>query len=215
MTQMRNRATKASTKQGNGASSWQKGKTKSAVRHAGFRDKTIARIQHSVKEKNWSEARSAIQEEIVFQPADHWLWFTLGLTYYEQHDYEKALKCSEWAVHLQPSCPLALWHYAGSLYMSGRGESALAIWISLINMDLEEVAHGEHGEGMDWALQLINDVQYRIGRYYQDVGRGDLAIASFRKYLHNRKHGVGSIYDSKSVEDFVHDLESLPAVVGA
>lgn len=64
---------------------------------------------------------------------------------------------------------------------------------------------------MDWALQLMNDVQYRIGRYYQGIGRDDFALASFKKYLHNRNHGVGSIYDSKPVEDFLRDLEPLPA----
>ncbi len=51
--------------------------------------------------------------------------------------------------------------------MNGREDAALVIWTILRDMDLEEVAYGECGEGMDWALQLLNDVHYRVGRYYQ------------------------------------------------
>lgn len=143
---------------------------------------------------------------MVYHPSDHWLWLTLSLTYYEQKKYEQALKCSEWAVHLEPACPLALWHYAGSLYMSGMEASALAIWTSLLSKDIDEVAYGEHGEGMDWALQLINDVHYRVGRYYQHIGRDDLAAEAFGKYIHNREHGVGSIYELAAVKQ--HLLQS-------
>ena len=69
--------------------------------------------------------------------------------------------------------------------------------------DLEEVAYGECGEGMDWAMQLINDVHYRMGRYFQWKGDDERARASFAKYLHNRSHGVGSIYDRKPVEEYL------------
>jgi tetratricopeptide (TPR) repeat protein len=195
MTPIHSPATKAGTKPENGASSWPKARTKSGKSQTGSRDESIKAIEQFVAKRQWSKARGLLQEELVYHPADHWLWLTLSLTYYEQKKYEQALKCSEWAVHLEPACPLALWHYAGSLYMSGMGGPALAIWTSLLSMDIDEVAYGEHGEGMDWALQLINDVQYRVGRYYQDIGRDDMAAEAFGKYIHNRDHGVGSIYD--------------------
>ena len=129
---------------------------------------------------------------------DHWLWMTLGLTYHEEQEYERAVQCSKRAVQLAPDCPLALWHYAGSLDMAGHGELALPLWIMLLSMDIQQVAYGDHGEGMKWALQLLNDVHYRMGRYYQRIGKKELARESFRKYLHNRAHGVGSIYDFSS-----------------
>jgi tetratricopeptide (TPR) repeat protein len=195
MTPTRSQATKASTKPANGESSWPKARTKNGKSLTGSRDEQIAAIERYVDNRQWSKARSLLQEELIYHPADHWLWLTLSLTYYEQKKYEQALKCSEWAVHLEPACPLALWHYAGSLYMSGREASALAIWTSLLSMDIEEVAFGEHGEGMQWAMQLINDVHYRTGRYYQHIGRNDLAAEAFDKYIHNREHGVGSIYE--------------------
>jgi tetratricopeptide (TPR) repeat protein len=163
-------------------------------------------VEKLLKAGKWRKAHDLIQEELVFAPTDHWLWIHLGLTYYERKQYEKALSCSKRAVELHPNCPLALWHYAGCLYMSGQEASALAIWTLLLNMDLEQVAYGECGEGMDWALQLVNDVHYRMGRYFQWSGQPELARASFEKYLHNRAHGVGSIYDAKPVQEFLATL---------
>lgn len=195
MTQTRSRAIKTGTKLAHGESSWAKEKTKSGRSPVGSRDEATARIEQLIADRRWAKARSLLQEELVYRPADHWLWLTLSLTYYEQKKYEPALKCGEWATHLDPTCPLALWHYAGSLYMCGQGPAALAIWTSILSMEIDDVAHGEHGEGMDWALQLINDVHFRVARYYQAAGRDDLAAESFGKYVHNRQGGVGSIYD--------------------
>jgi tetratricopeptide (TPR) repeat protein len=159
----------------------------------------MATVEELVARNRWSQARERIQEELISAPTDHWLWLTLSLTYYEQKQYEKALQCSKRAVELQPDCPLALWHLAGSLFMSGREDAALAIWTLLLDMDVEKVAYGECGEGMDWALQLLNDTHYRVGRYYEWKGDAERAGVSYRKYLHNRAHGVGSIYDEKPV----------------
>jgi tetratricopeptide (TPR) repeat protein len=153
-----------------------------------------------------SWARSLIQEELISAPTDHWLWATLSLTYYEEKKYEKALECSKRAVQSEPECPLALWHYAGSLYMAGRPSSALTIWTMLLDKDLDEIANGEHGEGMDWALRLVNDVLYRVGSYYQWVGTNELARGYFLKHLQDREHGVASTYD---LDDVTLNLERV------
>ncbi len=197
---MPSRASEKSTKKANGANALGKAKRKRGKCPTGSNGDSTSAIERLLEKKDWSAARAVIHEQLVFQPTDHWLWFSLGLTYYEQRDYEKALKCCEHAVQLQPDCPLALWHYAGSLYMAGKQSSALAIWTSLMNMDLEQIAYGDHGEGMDWAMQLVNDVHFRIGRYYEWLGKRDLACQSFQKYLHNRDHGVGSIYEREHAE---------------
>ncbi len=163
-------------------------------------------IEKLVAAKQWTKARNAIKEELLSDPTNHWLWTTLGLTYYEQRQYEKALVYSERAAKLAPDCPLVLWDLAGCLDMNGRGAAALVIWTLLLEMELEDVAYGECSEGMDWAMQVINDVHYRMGQYYLRTGKREQARVSFNKYLHNRSHGVGSIYDKKKVEQ---DLASL------
>jgi predicted Zn-dependent protease len=165
-------------------------------------------IERLIEQKKWSKARALIQEELISAPTDHWLWMTLSLTYYEQKQYEKALECSKVAVQYQPDCPLAIWHYAGSLYMTGHEDAALVIWTMLLQKEPEEVAYEECGEGMDWALQLLNDVHYRMGRYYEWKGITELARVSYEKYLHNRRHGVGSIYETKNVENYLARLNS-------
>jgi len=166
----------------------------------------MAKIKFLLAAKQWAKARALIYDELLSDPADHWLWTTLGLTYYEQRQNEKALKCSKRAVELAPNCPLVLWDYAGALYMNGQESAALAIWTILLGMDMEEVAYGECSEGMDWALQLINDVHYRMGRYFQHKGKEQLARASFEKYLHNRSHGVGSIYTVGDANKYLAQL---------
>jgi len=168
----------------------------------------MSKIESLIGQKRWREARAMIQEELISAPTSHWLWTTLGLTYYEQKKYKKALECSKRAVELQPDCPLVLWDYAGTLLMNGRSEAALAIWTLLLEMDMEQVAYGECSEGMDWALQLINDVHYRVGSYHLWKGQEEQARISFDKYLHNRKHGVGSIYDKREVQERLGRLAS-------
>lgn len=182
-----------STKRASGERRWAAAKTKSGKSPTGSKADAVSAIERLIDAKDWATSWSSIQEELIFRPTDHWLWFTLSLTFYEERQYAKALACSRRAVELAPSCPLALWHYAGSLYMTEQADSAFAIWTVLLNMNSDEIAYGDHGEGMDQALQLINDVQYRLARFYQWSGKPDLAREAFTKYLHNRRHGVGSI----------------------
>jgi len=104
-----------------------------------------------------------------------------------------------------------MWHYAGSLAMADRVSAALTIWTALLNIDVETIAFGEHGEGMDWALQLVNDVHFRMGRCYQALGENVLARQSFGKYLHNRRHGVASLYETAVAERCLRELEKNTA----
>lgn len=73
-----------------------------------------------------SAARRLIEEELLFSPSDHWLWLTLSSTCNEDKDYDKAVACGKRAVELGPGCPLALWHYAGALYMTNQDTAAFA-----------------------------------------------------------------------------------------
>jgi tetratricopeptide (TPR) repeat protein len=159
-----------------------------------------AKIEACLQQHRWSAARRWIERALKDAPADHWLHTMLGLTFYEQKDYERALPPTEAALRLQPECPLVLFHYAGTLFMLGRHEEALAVWKRLLAKDVAAVADDECGEGMDWALQLLNDCHFRMARCYQFLGDNEAARLSYLKYLHNRSHGVGSIYHSDKAE---------------
>lgn len=109
------------------AASWRRAKTSNGKSPNGSSAEAFHDIERLIARKQWAKARRAIQELLVFHPADHWLWMHLGATYYEQKKYDRALKCAEHAVHLDPDCPLAMWHYAAALYMTGR--TSAAVWL--------------------------------------------------------------------------------------
>jgi predicted Zn-dependent protease len=98
---------------------WAKAKKRNARNRNGSKGESMSDIDQLIADKKWEKARALIQEELISAPADHWLWMHLGLTYYEEKSYEQAAACSKRAVELRPNCPLALWHYAGSLFMNG------------------------------------------------------------------------------------------------
>lgn len=204
---MRNPANTRSTRKANGAASWAGAKTKNDKSRNGSNGEAFRHIERLLQLEQWSKARAAIQECLVFHPTDHWLWMHLGLTYYEQKKYEQATKCCEHAFKLASECQLAKWHYAGCLSMVGREQEALAMWQDLLDADLEEIAHGDHGEGMDWAMQLINDVHFRMGRCRQSLKQWGPARQSLRKYVHNRRHGVGSLYQLKTALRCLEQVE--------
>jgi hypothetical protein len=58
----------------------------------------------------------------------------LSVTYYEQKQYQKSLKCVVEALRVAPNCPLAIWDYAGTLDMLNRKKRAfkftngLSVW---------------------------------------------------------------------------------------
>jgi hypothetical protein len=50
-----------------------------------------------------------------------------------------------------------------------------------------------------------------MGRAYQALGEDALARQSFAKHLHNRAHGVGSIYETGLAECYLRELGNVPA----
>jgi tetratricopeptide (TPR) repeat protein len=198
---MRSQATKKNTRAAAAGNAWPRAKTKSAGKRTGSNASSAKAIQRLLTAENWQQAQVLLHKELIHAPTDHWLWMMLSETYYEQFDYETALACAKRAVELAPQCPLALWHYAGCLSMTGQERAALAVWTLLLNRDLDDVAHGEGGEGMKWAMQLLNDVHYRMGFIHGFLGEDAQARVAFEKYLHNRRHGVGSIYDVEEVKN--------------
>jgi tetratricopeptide (TPR) repeat protein len=205
---MRTPATKNHTSPANAGGAWPRAKTKNGRKKTGSSAKHANTIQRLLTAEKWQDAQLLLHRELIHAPTDHYWWMMLSETYYEQFEYDTALECAKRAVELAPQCPLALWHYAGCLSMTGQERAALSVWALLLNRDLNEVAHGECGEGMKWAMQLLNDVHYRMGLIHYFLGEDAQARISFEKYLHNRRQGVGSIYDANEVKK---QLAELPA----
>lgn len=165
-------------------------------------------IEELIDKENWQNARKAIMAELKNKPQDHWLLTRLGLTYYEERNYKKALEIEEEALKLSPNCPLVLWDYAGSLQMLNRHNEAIKIYEQIINKGVEEVAYGECGEGKALARGLIADCQYRISLSYRELGKENLSLRAFEKHLGLRGPGCRSIYPLKNINKEYNKLKN-------
>lgn len=197
-----NRAIAKSTRRDSAAKRWSRARTRNGRSLDGSSLNPIPsrRIASLLDKECWPAARKVILQELEHDPANHWLLTRLSLTFYEQREYKKALSYVKRALALRPDCPLVLWDYAGTLAMLGKTKAALNVYQKLIDRGVESIAYDECGEGLDWAMQLLNDCHYRMARCYEFLGDKKAAQLSYLKYLHNRSHGVGSIYDAKKAE---------------
>jgi tetratricopeptide (TPR) repeat protein len=195
-----------STRRGSGVARWARGRKRNAKSRTGSsaepaHQAALSRgIEAALRKRRWSLARKLLLESLETAPDDHWLLTMIGLTYYEEHDYAAAYEWCLKAIAQQPDCPLVLFHYAGTLEMLGRVEQALGVYQQILGRDYGDLVDGPCGEGEAWALQLLNDCHYRMGRCYQSLGELKEAQLSLLKYLHNLHHGAGTIYGKAKAE---------------
>jgi tetratricopeptide (TPR) repeat protein len=167
---------------------------------SGIRERQAARrIEEAIEREDWDKARLLIRQWLRREPNDHWLLTRLGLTYYEQKQYRRALHYELKALQLEPYCPLAVWDYAGTLDMLGRKKEALSVYRWLISWGEERLAYGPCGEGMQAARSLIADCFYRIGLILQEQGQRKRAVEALREHLSRRTRGTRSIYPLSQV----------------
>jgi len=160
-----------------------------------------AEIESAIEAENWPEAGRLIEAQLVHKPQDHWLLTRLGLTYYEQFDYELSLQYAEAALEIAPACPLAMWDCAGALDMLERYDGAIPLFQRIISAGDDEIAFGDCGEGLDWARKLIADCHFRLADCYRKSGNHLVAAENYEMYLKLRASGWGSIYEeSKAVQ---------------
>lgn len=157
------------------------------------------KIETLIERDDWIGARREIRAKLKEYPDDHWLLTRLGLTYYEQRNYKKALEIEEKAIKLAPNCPLVLWDYAGSLQALERHEEAIRIYRRIIAKGIDKVAYGECGEDKAWARGLIADCHYRLSESYRAIGQEKLSLKAFEKHLDLRGPGCHSIYPLKEL----------------
>jgi tetratricopeptide (TPR) repeat protein len=161
----------------------------------------LRKIEKLIDRDDWPKARKAILAALKRFPDDHWLLTRLGLTYYEQRNYNKALEIEEKAYKLTPNCPLVRWDYAGSLQALERHKEAIKIYRRIVANGVDKIAYGECGEGKAWARGLIADCHYRLSMSYQALGQEVLSLRAFAKHLDLRGPGCHSIYPLKKMTE--------------
>jgi tetratricopeptide (TPR) repeat protein len=163
-------------------------------------------IEAAIRREKWKEARQLIRAELKEKPDCHWLLTRLSLTYYEERAYRTSLSYSQKALRLAPLCPLALWDYAGSLQMLGRHRMALRVYRQLLSRGVNQIAHGDCGEGRGWARGLMADCLYRQAQSYTKLKEPKAAIEAYRKHLRMRGSGCRSIYTVRTVTKELSEL---------
>lgn len=156
-------------------------------------------IESLIREGRWSEARNAITAALRITPTSHWLIARLGLTYYEQRDYSRAVTFAARALEVAPRCPLALWDYAGALQMLDRHAEAVAIYQRLIRRGPLRIADDPCGEGLARSRGLIADCHLRLSDSLHELGDEAGAARQFMKHLDMRGPGCQSIYPLKEI----------------
>ena len=163
-------------------------------------------IENAIRRDDWKGARRLIRAALRRQPDSHWLVTRLSLTYYEEHDYERALIIEKRAYEVAPHCPLVLWDLAGTFDMLGRHRKAIAIYRRLIRRGVQSIAFGNCGEGLAWARSLVADCWYRLAICQTEIGRRTDAVSSYKRHLAMRGPGCHSIYPLKDVRRRLHTL---------
>jgi tetratricopeptide (TPR) repeat protein len=167
-----------------------------------------SQIEELIKAQDWAAARQAIRRKLRLAPENHWLLTRLGLTFYEEKRYKRALKYSLLALAVKPSCPLALWDYGGCLDMLNQDRAALTVYKQLIRRGLHAIAFGDCGEGLAWARGLLVDCHYRAAHCYAALGRPGLATRSLERHVALRGPGCRSIYPIAIIRRELRELKT-------
>ena len=163
-------------------------------------------IETAIRSERWEKARRLIQAALKREPHSHWLMTRLSLTYYEQYKYRRSLSYCRKALKIAPRCPLVLWDYAGTLQMLEKHRAALKVYRQLLSRRIEEIAHGECGEGISRARGLMADCYYRQGFSFEALNQKRAASESYRKHLRMRGRGCQSIYKVREVRKRLSEL---------
>ena len=167
------------------------------------------KIENAIRRENWKKARQLIQSDLRREPNSHWLLSRMALTYYEEHQYKRALTVGLKAYKLQPNCPLVLWDLAGTLGMLGRYREASAIYRRLIRRGVKSIAFGDCGEGLVWARGLVADCWYRMAGCARQQRHTAQAVKYFEQHLDLRGPGCRSIYPLQAVRKELTEILKL------
>jgi len=166
------------------------------------------KIDAAFAREDWEGARKLILPELEKQPEDHWLLARLSTTYYEQREYAKALEHIEKAYRIRRQCPLVLWDFAGTLDAIGRPSEALKLYARLIGMGPRTVGSTRPcGEGLEWAISLLNDCVFRGAVCWEHLQKYDVAGRWYLAFLELRRVWSEGLYNHK---DALKRIEKLP-----
>ena len=164
------------------------------------------RIKDLLRREKGLEARQLLERERETDPKNHWLITQLGVTFYEQGEYENALQFFLASLEIVADCPLTLWNLAGTFDALGKYASAMSIytWLLQTNKSPEDDPCWESRAPRTQALKT--DCVYRIGVCFQHLGKKQKAENCYHQYLNILSIGIEASY---SIDDVKRQLQGL------
>jgi tetratricopeptide (TPR) repeat protein len=159
------------------------------------------------QEGKWKDARALLEREREKDPDNHWLLTQLGVTFYEQRQYEEALRLFLESYSILDDCPLTLWNLAGTFDALGEYKKAIAIYTWLLE-SAKSPADDPCWESKAWTDRLKTDCVFRLGVCFQKRGKKSVAQHCFRQYLDLLSIGIDGTYSAEAVLREIHELNA-------
>jgi tetratricopeptide (TPR) repeat protein len=166
------------------------------------------KVNKLFRRKEWSKARTILLGEQKKDPTNHWVLTQLGVTFYEQRQYQKALQLFLESQEIVPDCPLTLWNLAGTLDALGKPAEAVRIYRWLLQSD-KSPEDDSCWESKEWTDLLKADCIYRLGVCFQHLGKKRRAEACYREYLNLLSLGIDGSYSVSDVKSRLRDLHGI------
>jgi hypothetical protein len=169
------------------------------------KDQLNERVTKLFEECQWGKARALLEKAREKDHENHWLLTQLGVTYYEQRKYKKALQIFLKSQKIVPDCPLTLWNVAGTLSALGNQTEAMRIYTSLLQSN-KSPEEDSCWESEQWTNSLKADCVYRLGDCFERQGKKRKAEHCYREYLDLMLIGIEGSY---SIEDVKRQVQEL------
>ncbi len=162
-------------------------------------------IETLLEAGQWDQARKSIEQALIDDPNNHWLLTQLGVTFYEQRDYEKAVRKLLASFDILPTCPLTLWNLAGAVDAIGNSPKAIGIYTTLLRSK-HTAADDPCWESQEWTDALKTDCVYRIGVCLKRLKKWKGAEDCFRNYIDLILAGMAGTYSVESAAEHIRAI---------
>lgn len=169
-----------------------------------------SKLESLKRESNWTGMIKMLKKYAMKYPNEYYVYQQLAATLYIESiaQYQLAFQYAERAMNMEPNDDLNIYTYACALYYVGQLEKSFEYFTKIIKKDILEIAYGEHGEGVRYAKQLINDSVYMTGVVCQDMHRYNEAKNYFMLYLENKKPFQYSDFTKKQAMNHLLELKN-------
>ena len=164
-----------------------------------------SQIAELLDREEWRKARKLLELEREESPGDHWVLTQLGVTYYEQFQYEEALKLFLASIAILSTCPLTLWNLAGTLDALGNHAEAADVYTWLLQAR-RTAKQDPCWQSKKWTDALKTDCFYRLGTSLRHLGKTRESELCLWRYIELVVAGNEGAY---SIEKAVAQIKQL------